>query len=103
MHPVLPIVWTTTIVRGACRPARPRPALSATWNDPESEVSKYIAEKGAQPYMPENGTTPSVYYVCPPSYRGSDAQSLPLFARGKALWYNKIADAGDRPREGREP
>lgn len=32
-------------------------------NDPESEVSKYIAEKGAQPYMPENGTTPSVYYV----------------------------------------
>lgn len=32
-------------------------------NDPESEVSKYIAGKGAQPYMPENGTTPSVYYV----------------------------------------
>ena len=32
-------------------------------NDPESEVAKYIAEKGAQPYMPENGTTPSVYYV----------------------------------------
>ena len=32
-------------------------------NDPESEVSKYIVEKGAQPYMPENGTTPSVYYV----------------------------------------
>ena len=32
-------------------------------NDPESEVSKYIAEKGAVPYLEENGTTPSVYYV----------------------------------------
>lgn len=32
-------------------------------NDPESEVSKYIAEKGAKPYLEENGTTPSVYYV----------------------------------------
>ena len=32
-------------------------------NDPESEVAKYIAEKGAKPYLEENGTTPSVYYV----------------------------------------
>ena len=49
--------------------------------------------------MAENGTTPSVYCVY---YRGSDALSrCPCSLRGKALWYNKIADAGDRPREGK--
>ena len=32
-------------------------------SDPESEVSKYIAEKGAVPYLEQHGTTPSVYYV----------------------------------------
>ena len=32
-------------------------------NDPESEVSRYIAEKGAQPLFPEYGTQPSVYVL----------------------------------------
>ena len=32
-------------------------------SDPDSEVSRYIAEKGAQPLMPEHGTEPNVYVV----------------------------------------
>ena len=47
----------------ACVEASEGAMIFGDLNDPESEVSKYIAEKGAQPYMPENGTTPSVYYV----------------------------------------
>lgn len=32
-------------------------------SDPDSEVSRYIAAKGAQPLMPEHGTEPNVYVV----------------------------------------
>ena len=32
-------------------------------DDPDSELNKFIKERNAQPYMPENGTAPSVYYV----------------------------------------
>ncbi len=32
-------------------------------NDPESEASVYIKEKGAKPFLEEYGTKPSVYYV----------------------------------------
>lgn len=32
-------------------------------DDPNSEISKAIAERHAEPYMPELGTKPSVYYV----------------------------------------
>lgn len=44
-----------------CCPAEAR--FTGDVNDPESDVAKYIAEKGAKPYLEENGTTPSVYYV----------------------------------------
>jgi len=32
-------------------------------NDPESDVSKIIAQKHGMPYKPEDGTKPSVYYL----------------------------------------
>ena len=32
-------------------------------NDPESEVARLIAEKGAKPIHEDFGTSPSVYYV----------------------------------------
>ena len=37
--------------------------IAGDLNDPESDVAKFIAEKGAKPYLEENGTAPSVYYV----------------------------------------
>lgn len=32
-------------------------------NDPESEISQLIAQHDAQPYLPEEETGPSVYYI----------------------------------------
>lgn len=34
-------------------------------SDPESEVSKLIAENDAQQYLPDKGTDPHVYYILP--------------------------------------
>lgn len=44
------------------------PARIRHWGeitDPDSEVSKMIAEHHAEVYMAENGTNPSVYYILP--------------------------------------
>ena len=32
-------------------------------NDPESAPSKLMQERHAEPYLPEAGTHPSVYYI----------------------------------------
>ena len=32
-------------------------------NDPESDAAQLIEQFGAEPFMPENGTSPNVYYI----------------------------------------
>lgn len=32
-------------------------------NDPESDIAKFVAERGGEPYKPEEGTGPNVYYI----------------------------------------
>ena len=55
----------------ACAPAPPAPATSATSGDPDSPVSRLVAERGGIDLMPEQGTRPVNKYL-PPRDRDID-------------------------------
>ncbi len=41
----------------------PAPVTSGDLDDPDSEVSQLIKERGYEQLLPERGTKPSVYYL----------------------------------------
>ena len=51
--------------RPACAPARPAPAISATWATPSSAVSQLVAERGGYDLLPEMGYKPVNKYLPP--------------------------------------
>ena len=63
--------------RPACRPARPSARHFGDLGDPESKVSKLVAERGGVALLPELGYAPVNRYLPPRPRRASDEHAPP--------------------------